>query len=178
VEAVFAKIVPVLINHCGGFNMAESSDVQSIMRRLERVERENRRLKSLSLVIAIIVGAVLVMAQAPSHRTPRTIEAEQFILKDASGKVRADLSMADNTPVLALLSDKGSPLVNLQGSDSPALTLSNADSKELLKLLASPDVNSLALYDGQTARVGVGVWKGDAGFALYDDTGKLLWSAH
>lgn len=158
--------------------MPEKSDLQSIMLRLDRVERENRRLKRLSLAVMVVVAAILLMAQAPSHKT-RTVEADRFVLIDASGQVRADLAMAaDNTPALTLLNEKGSPLVSLRGADSPSLTLSNADSKEILKLLVSPDVNSLALYDGQTARVGVGVWKEAAGLALYDDKGKLVWSAY
>jgi hypothetical protein len=84
----------------------QAFDSSAIMQRLERLEKENRRLKRLGLAALAILGAALVMGQSP---TKRTLEANEFILRDASGSVRATLKM-----------DKGEPLLSLLGSNGKA----------------------------------------------------------
>ena len=54
---------------------------------------------------------------APSFVMPKDIEAESFVLKDANGKTRAELSMAGTGPSLKLLDQSGSALVSLSLND-------------------------------------------------------------
>lgn len=82
----------------------QSFDGSSIPERLDGLESENRRLKRLGLVALAVMGAALVMGQSP---TKRTLEANEFILKDASGSVRATLKMYNGEPLLTLLGSNG-----------------------------------------------------------------------
>jgi hypothetical protein len=60
---------------------------------------------------------------------PKNIEAESFILKDANGKVRAELSMSGTGPSLKLRDQAGTALVTVSLNDSapsgPILLLSD-----------------------------------------------------
>lgn len=60
----------------------------AVMRRLDRLERENRLWRAgvlLALTVAIMGQAVPVS---------RVIEAEEFVLRDRQGRLRAQLAMA------------------------------------------------------------------------------------
>ena len=67
----------------------QSIELHAIMARLERVEKENRRLKLAGIMFLLVTCAVVVTGQS---QTNRTLEAERFVLKDQSGKIRAELS--------------------------------------------------------------------------------------
>jgi hypothetical protein len=82
----------------------QSSDGSGITERLDRLERENRRLKRLGLASLAVMGSVLVMGQSPAKRI---LEANEFILRDASGSVRATLKMDKGEPLLTLLDSHG-----------------------------------------------------------------------
>jgi hypothetical protein len=84
--------------------MAEQrQDLSQILTRLERVEKENRRLKRAGLAVLVLAGVVLLMGQARPNRT----EAERFVLKDASGRMRASLGVTDNDALLTLYGPQG-----------------------------------------------------------------------
>lgn len=75
----------------------------AVIARLERIERENRRLRRLvGGLAAIVVGAVMMVAFAwPSTVAAQSGEvwATRFVLVDDSGKMLADLAvMADGQP--------------------------------------------------------------------------------
>lgn len=91
----------------------QSADISAILSRLERVERQNRRMKQIALGIGVLVCSILLTAQA---RPNRTIEAERFIVKDASGKVRAAFGMEPNDSTGATLSI-GSPGITAAGPE-------------------------------------------------------------
>ena len=67
----------------------QTIELSGIIARLERVEKENRRLKGVGIVLLLGVCAVVLMGQAQAGRT---VEAERFILRDQDGKMRAELS--------------------------------------------------------------------------------------
>jgi hypothetical protein len=82
-------------------------EIRDIARRVEKLEKQNRCLKQLWLAALIAAASVLVMGQA---RTKRTVEANEFVLKDGNGKARAKLLMADDdfspVPELILVDEK------------------------------------------------------------------------
>jgi hypothetical protein len=85
----------------------------AIVSRLERVERENRRLRQAGLVALLVAVAVVLMGQG---RPRRTVEAERFVLKDESGKVRAELFMeTPYGPALYYRDERGYPVAALKG---------------------------------------------------------------
>ena len=83
----------------------EASDWQAVVGRLEKLERQNRRLKQVGAVVLILAAAVLLMGQALPYQT---VEANEFVLKDSrSGKVRGRFHMYGNDPQLWLMNENG-----------------------------------------------------------------------
>jgi len=109
--------------------------LDSIQQRLLKVEEQNRRLKQVGIVFLISVASLFLMAQAsPSTKAPsKSIEANEFILKDSTGRVRGRLSMKDGgtTPTLVLLDEKGQRRVELEtGLGTSGLALRDQNNKE------------------------------------------------
>jgi hypothetical protein len=98
----------------------EKTELRKIIARLETVERENHNLKRIVLTIVLLVSTVLLMGQVHPNRI---VEAEKFVLKDASGTTRARMDIEAGGPTVALLDDRGFPLVSLHAGDSPTLML-------------------------------------------------------
>ncbi len=61
---------------------------EELERRLLSVEKQNRRLKQLGATLLILVASLIVMGQVPSKKT---VEANEFILRDDGGNIRARL---------------------------------------------------------------------------------------
>ncbi len=124
------------------------SDTQTILERLEKLERQNQRLKRSGLAASLLLGVVLLMGQAT--RKSRTVEAERFNLLDSTGKTRAELLML---------------------TDGPALKLYDSNQVARVVLSIYQDMPNLGLYDrsgivrlGLTDRPqdGPSLWLGDA----------------
>lgn len=91
-----------------------------LTQRLDRLDRENRRLKTFCLVTLIVVAAVMLMGQSG----PPIVEAQRFLIRDpATGKARATLSLAGGNIGLILLDHDQKPRAELvTGADgSPKL---------------------------------------------------------
>jgi hypothetical protein len=77
-------------------------DFQALAVRVEKLEAQNRRWKLMSVVIALTGASLVVMGarRSDSVETPvmraRTVEAQEFLLKDADGRVHARLSLYSN----------------------------------------------------------------------------------
>src|SRR5262249_25996330 len=108
-----------------------SPDLATVVACLEKLERHNRWLKR--LVLLLLVGAILLASQAqPSlaQRKDRVVEAERFILRDDKGKARAVMAMFKDGPGFALLDDKEKPRAALAMSkNGPGLALLDANEK-------------------------------------------------
>jgi len=66
--------------------------IETLARRLDRVERENRHMKQAGVVALAVIAAVVLMGQATPSKVAKVIEAEKFVVRDKSGKVRAELN--------------------------------------------------------------------------------------
>ncbi len=76
-----------------------------LLRRLEQLERSNRRLKIFATIILVGLAAIGVMGQA---RPPaQVVEAQEFIVKDANGNVRARLGAYTAGASLTLYHEAG-----------------------------------------------------------------------
>jgi hypothetical protein len=89
--------------------------LEELQDRLLKLEKQNRRFKQLVAVALIGVAAMVVMGQAPSKKI---VEANEFILKDTSGRVRVKLGMDDKVPGIVLLNENGQPMVLLADASS------------------------------------------------------------
>ncbi len=128
----------------------------SVVQRLEHVERENRRLKRLGSFLIFGVAAVVLMGET---KGARVVEAEKFVLRDLVGKARAALStMPDGSVGLAILSADGKSLsLSAEGDGTMGLTMYDKSKKLRAEIFTLAD--------------------GSAGLALYDASGKAMWKA-
>ncbi len=128
-------------------------DLQTITERLGRIEKENRLLKRIGLVLLSVVAVAFVMGQA---RPARTLEATAFILKDETGMVRAKLFMDPtiNGPSLSLYDSKGQRRVWLNQNskrDAEGLILYSDPPEQYgsAQVLLTPDGASLNLLSAK-----------------------------
>ncbi|MBI4463593.1 MAG: hypothetical protein HY647_02710 [Acidobacteria bacterium] len=113
-----------------------------VLKRLEKLERQNRRMKQIGAVALLGIAAVALMGQVWTTRKveaqaspQRTVEANEFILRDESGTVRAKLYMSQEGPQLALLDANGQVRVELEAGELSALTLHDPNGVERAALL-------------------------------------------
>ena len=134
----------------------QTSDWTAVVGRLEKLEKQNRRLKQVGAVALVLAVALLLMGQvwqtqAVNAQAPatRTVEANEFVLKDANGKVRGRWSMTALGPAFALLDGKGRRRAELYVlADVPRLTLFDGNEKRRAVLGLVADSPRLALFDG------------------------------
>jgi hypothetical protein len=88
-----------------------STPDETLPARVEALERENRRLKR----VAVLVAAALTAVAAVGMSAPPTKTLDLGILRivDSKGKARAVLGVGDEGPALALLDEKGRLRANL-----------------------------------------------------------------
>lgn len=124
-------------------------DVQTLAKRIEKLESTNRRWKSASAIALLFVLSLLLLSTRHAERVAaaarsdrlepnvlhaRTVEAEDFVLQDAEGQVYARFSITPSLP----------------GTDP------NGRSRRLGGLSEIP---------------------GQASIQFYDEKGKVVWSA-
>jgi len=77
---------------------------EGVLRRLDRVERQNRRLKVGVTSLAVLVCAGVLMAVAAP--APKTVVAEKFIVRDAENNSWAELANYGKDGTALILRDK------------------------------------------------------------------------
>ncbi len=122
--------------------MAEPT-METLARRLDRVERENQRLMRIGAVALAVIVAVVLMGQAtwklaPPGKPGKIVGAEQFIVHDARGGVRAELGTLPNGTVRLVLYDRGNPgetrvILSAGPETSPGLSFSDKAGKVIWK---------------------------------------------
>ena len=87
-----------------------------IVVRLERLERDNRRLKRLgaaALVLAAALGAI-----AATQPVPDVIKAHEFDVVDSAGKARIGIDLLEGQPVLTFYDSGGQPALEMADWDA------------------------------------------------------------
>ncbi len=102
--------------------------------RLDRLERENQRLKRLGLVSLVIASSFVFMGQTKRKVHPETLRAQQFELVEPDGSVKAILGTtptSDKSSGLALYDRQGKVRVMLSVDKEgvPVLALFSANSR-------------------------------------------------
>lgn len=140
----------------------QPTEIRSIVDRLEKLERQNRRLRRIGGLIILSVAGVFLMAQA---RPSRTLEANEFILRDSHGKERA-----------ALKTVGGEPSVNFYGELQ--VRFCDVGGPCRLELTAHRENASITLAESSgTARAVISISGPRTLAVLLDKNGKVIWRA-
>lgn len=87
---------------------------ETLEARLSRLERTNKRY---ARALAVFVCAAVALSCIGANPRKRDCEAERFILRDASGTVRAELSSAATGPTLSFFDPAGTERLRLHADD-------------------------------------------------------------
>ena len=114
----------------------EDLTLTSLSKRIERLERENRRLRQAGFLVLLCCVSIFVMGQAKAPKAGtlnvgKALEAGKFVLKDGRGQKRAELGLF---------------------ADRPALVFYETGERALLSLGAEPEGAGLTLYEGNTRK--------------------------
>jgi hypothetical protein len=92
-----------------------TSDTWDILEaRVVMLEKQNRWMKGICLVVGLSVACAMTLGQSEAANTANTVEAQRFVLKNAKGEVRAELSTVDGDyPRLILRSPNGQKVTEL-----------------------------------------------------------------
>ena len=135
--------------------------LDTLTTRLDRLERESRRSRRTALLVLVGAVATVLMGQAAPHRVPKSLEAEEFVLRDGRGQVRASLGVAQNptATVLQIHGENGKPRTRITVSSDGTSSLEVMDAGERVRVL-------LGVKDNGSPRI----WLGS-------DSGKIIWRA-
>jgi hypothetical protein len=161
-----------------------------LLSRIERLEEQNRRWKRGALACLIAIASIGLMGQskrkptrapapapAPAFTMPKNIEAESFVLKDANGRVRAEISMGGAGPSFKLRDQSGTALVTLSLNDDapagPFLLLSDPQHHAGLSMSILEGAGSQLTLTGERADIQahIGVAPDGTNLALSDQDG-------
>ncbi len=133
------------------------SDIEGLMQRIGRLERDNRRLKRIGVVTSLAVVTALCMGQA---RTSRTLDAEKILVHDSQGRVRiaigtpeflgAAVDMRPDAPAIWLANEKGIDQVILT---TDGLRLGSTLGKPLVELSTQSPIKPALRFYGKDGKI-------------------------
>ena len=145
--------------------------METLARRLDQVERENRRLKQAGVVVLAVIAAVVLMGQATKGKVAKVVEAEKFVLRDADGKGRARLESLPSGLVRLALLDKDENIQSVLGVGivgTPSLVLAGRNNKTIL----TTSFLSVSGKGGKSRLTLAVLPSGEQSLVLTDNTGR------
>lgn len=130
-----------------------TSEVEMLVTRVGRLERQNRLLKLIGAGCALCVALFLLLG---ADKKPRTIEAEKIILLDSQGRGRVTIGTPEFAGVAIDMkaSDPAIWMTDENGTDrailsADSLRFGNSKGKPLVALVADrrPERSALQFYD-------------------------------
>jgi hypothetical protein len=157
----------------------------ALLRRLDEVERDNRRLRRLGMYVLVVAGALLGLAAAivvvaARHGMPGFVpeltEARRFVVRDEEGRVRATLGSNKDGTAQLLLQDAGGRerlrvSVLTDGGAGVALVDSSGQSRMVLGLLPDQSASVVLADGGGKTRTVLGLSPNGASTILFADKG-------
>jgi hypothetical protein len=104
---------------------------------------------------AVGLVAVVVMGQAAPTRTAKVVEAERFVLKDTSGRLRASIAVqANGATVLGITDQKGLPrlLVEVLADGTPGVDMYDQNGKSRVVIGVQEDGRPLLVFYDQNGK--------------------------
>ena len=157
-----------------------------LLERLDRLERENRRLRrfgNMTLVgIAIVLGVTLAVFWYSGRfgfggGVPESLAARQFTIRDAKGSTRGTWGIGEDGTVRFVLSDvQGRPRVRLSllPDGSSGLSFADTTDRKLVVLGAMPDQSTSFVMSDRTGvpRAVLGTSSGGASNLVFAEIGR------
>ena len=148
-------------------------ETNELVARLEKVEKQNRRMKVVGCAVLLVMTALLLVGWVSPES--KVVEAETFVVKGADGNKRAELGMIEGCPTLALFNENGMGDVLLtQGKAGTGLILSDGKSPRaafgirndvpIFNLIGKKGIDRIRITCSQEGPV----------LGIYDNDGKLL----
>ena len=136
---------------------SETLDLNPVLKRLSKLERQNQQLKSMGIVALVAFSAIFLMGQMAPF--PHIVEAQKFILKDKAGNVRGWIGTIG----------KGSEL-----------SLGNDNAQPMMRLVVSTDSSDLHFYGNRKSGMNLGVDSGipDISMAGAEGNGAMRITFH
>ena len=161
-----------------------AQDYDCLSKKVERLERENLRLKRIGISLIIVAVAALTMGQSQSTKT---VEANAFVLRGPDGSVRAKLDSNKSSTELVFLNDAGQSRLAITASQEGEGLEMMSDSGELLATMSaalqkgpqlSPTTSTIAVL-GSLPGPGVimNASKAIATVRVADQSGHRVWAA-
>jgi hypothetical protein len=170
------------------------TDLELFSKRLAEVEKQNRRIKQVLLLVVVVIGGLGIMGQgqvgqplrelrilaqdSPEKRTlaqrpviEDLVRAHQFVLADQNGKDRASIVTDGAGSVFLIMFDRnGKPRADLSvGNFGPSLTFLDPSGQ------ARAVFGSTMLVSSHVSENGVVERTPASSIVLFDKNGKLIW---
>jgi hypothetical protein len=146
-----------------------------------KLQRSNKHLRMMTGAMLLLCGALFTMAETST--VTDTVEAQQFLLRDSSGKLRGSMGVLSDGAVGLNLSDptgRTRVTIDLASNGTPGVDLYDQNGKERATMaLGDAGEPGVGLYgpDGHL-RTALDVPKKDTpGLSFYHDNGKPAWGA-
>ncbi|MFZ0680677.1 hypothetical protein [Candidatus Binatus sp.] len=145
-----------------------------------KLQRSNKHMRIMTGAMLLVCGALFTMAQT-STAVQDTVEAQQFLLRDSTGKLRGAMGVLPDGAVGLNLSDPNGRTritVDLASSGTPGVDLYDQDGKVRATMaLGDAGQPGLGLYGPNGhLRTSLDVPGGKtAGLAFYKDDGQPAW---
>lgn len=81
------------------------NDLHAVVERLQKIERENRRLKHAAFAV-LTLPAITVLATCNAQPI-RTLDTDMLVLRDTQGRLRAELAVRQDEPYLIFYDQEG-----------------------------------------------------------------------
>ncbi len=175
----------------------------ALLDRLQKLERENRKIKQFGAVLLVAIAVLILMGQAGKNRA---LDADSLVIRDAAGNVRIELGLLeDHHPILRMFSGSdnktasvlldsnpkgsgltflgGSALITLHNDDNPSLLMAGGGGGTSIEpqLIHTYDNENFHTFMGKTAtvddRTGSTTWTTAASLKLARKDGKVVWQA-
>ena len=157
--------------------MPDASEAPNDVARIAQLERAQARLTAICVFLLLGLGLAIAWHIIPR----RSVDAGRFVLRDDTGRKRAELGFWDDRPILRLNGEnekaRAFMFVRKDGSTVLRMTDTTGTSRLALSLSAGgePEV-MLAAADGHS-RLVLSAPGGSARASLRDERGTVLWSA-
>jgi hypothetical protein len=133
---------------------AVPEDTSEVAGRLDKLERQNRRIRLALMVVSVLLGlTVFLQLSARQTTVDQTLAApKELRLVDGSGATRALLRMYSEKPVLQLIDSKGTPrlALGMRLDDAPFISLADQKGQTRATVeLTGGGSPSIKLFDGK-----------------------------